>query len=237
MDNAIAWWAGAGRMSDRAIACSSPLKIASRWLGATPSGVSAGEGPTLRASRAARACLAALAVAGMLVTGSASAKSSGERGEPAPAVKVVNDALTYSNFAGECSQTAFVVNATGNLAVVGGPVSGPGSTTLDGLPYDTYELDLKTGPATFVTKFDRVFPAPLPSATYEMVFTTRVMLGGVEQGVSITTIRCTNGVVSARNRAIPSTPMLVPVGGPLMWLALSLLLAASALTLVPVRRR
>lgn len=171
------------------------------------------------------------------MAGPASAMSSGERGEPAPATKLVNDALTYSNFAGECSQTAFVVNATGNLAVVGGPVSGPGATTLDGQPYDTYDLDLKTGPATFVTKFDRVFPAPLPSSNYEMVFTTRVVLGGAEQGQSITTIRCTNGVVSAWNRAIPSTPMLVPVGGPLMWLALTLLLAASALTLVPVLRR
>ena len=76
----------------------------------------------------------------------------------------------------------------------------------------------------------------LPSSNYEMVFTTRVMLGGIEQGVSITTIRCRNGVVFARNRAIPASPPVVPVGGLPAWLALTLLLAAAAGSRLLARR-
>lgn len=162
---------------------------------------------------------------------------SGDRGESLPSGKLVDDALTYSSFSGQCSQSAFEVNAIGNLAVAGGPITGPGSTTLDGVPYDTYMLDLKTGPATFSTKFDRVFPSPLPSASYEMVFTTRVMLNSVLQGESITTIRCKNGVASGHNRAVPSAPSPVPAGGPTAWLVLALLLASAAATRIPTSRR
>ncbi len=215
-------------------ACSSSLNIRFRRPAATHTYACTARP---RTARTVRAWVVACAIASALTVGPVFAKSSGERGAPATASKLVNDALVYSGFSGECSQTAFVVNATGNLAVVGGPVTGQGATTLDGAPYDTYDLDLGAGPATFATKFDRVFQAPLPSANYEMVFTTRVMLGGIEQGQSITTIVCTNGIVSARNRAIPSAPEQVPVGGWPVWLALTLLLASSVAIRIPVGRR
>lgn len=204
-----------------------PLKIVLRRPRAALAGPSAGVRPAGRATFA-RAALLAAALACCGATVPALAQSSGERGAPAPSAKAVADALTYSDFQGECSQTAFVVNAIGNLQVAGGPVSGEGSTTLNGLPYDTYTLDLKTGPATFTTKFERVFTPNLPSSNYEMVFTTRVMLGNALQGESTTTIRCTNGVVFARNRANPASPIAVPVGGLSAWLALAALLAAAA---------
>lgn len=195
---------------------------------AASAGSSFGECRRLSGSGAGWLRIALVLAIGVLATPAALAGWSGDRGEPLPSTKLIDDALTYSSFSGQCSQTAFEVFATGNLAVVGGPVLGPGSTTLDGLPYDTYTLTLGSGPATFSTKFDRVFAAPLPSSSYEMVFTTRVLLGNVEQGVSVTTIRCSNGVASARNQAIPSAPSPIPAGGTAAWLVLALALASAA---------
>lgn len=212
------------------------LKIVSRQPGAADAGSSLCVRRRPTRGRA-RIVLAAVALAaGSLTAVPAFAAWSGDRGEALPSGKLVDDALTYSSFNGQCSQSAFLVVAEGHLAVVGGPVVGKGSTTLDGLPYDTYDLDLKTGPASFSTKFERVFTPALPSSSYEMVFTTRVLLNDVEQGVSITTIRCTNGVASGLNRAIPSAPVLIPVGGAPAWLLLTLLLASAAALRFRTRR-
>lgn len=212
------------------------MKIAHGRPRAAIAGPFAGARFVRHAPRALRFLLAALLAGGIVAAPASLAATSGEPGAPLPTEKLVQDALSYSGFQGGCSQTAFLVNAVGSLQVTGGPVVGQGSTTLDGLPFDTYTLDLKTGPATFQTTFDRTFSPVLPSSNYEMVFTTRVMLGGIEQGVSITTIRCRNGVVFARNRAIPASPPVVPVGGLPAWLALTLLLAAAAGSRLLARR-
>jgi len=213
------------------------LKIAHERRRAAMAGPFAGARRVRHASRALR-CLLAATVAGWIVASPASlAATSGEPIAPLPADKLVRDALVYSGFQGGCSPTAFLVNAVGSLQVNGGPVVGQGSTTLDGAPFDNYVLDLKTGPATFQTTFDRTFSPALPSSTYEMVFTTHVVLGGVEQGVSITKVQCKAGVVSAWNRAIPATPpQLIPVGGLPAWVALTMLLAAAAAARLRTRR-
>lgn len=230
------WLAGAGPELGGARARVPPLNIAHERRRAAIAGPFAGARRVRHASRALRCLLAAVA-AGWLVASPASlAATSGDRGAPLPTDKLVRDALTYSGFQGGCSQTAFLVSAVGSLQVTGGPVAGPGSTTLDGVPFDTYLLDLKTGPATFQTTFDRTFSPALPSSTYEMVFTTHVVLGGVEQGVSMTTIQCKAGVMSAWNQAIPATPRLIPVGGLPAWLALTMLLAAAAASRLRTRR-
>ena len=102
--------------------------------------------------------LIALAVALPAV---AAGGSGGISGPATPGAKVASESLTYDNFTTSgCSQAGFSTLALGHLNIVG-PVVVDGTTTLDGVNYDSYSLDLNTGPATFDTSFDRAF-APRP---------------------------------------------------------------------------
>lgn len=148
-------------------------------------------------------------------------------GPASPGAKAASESLTYDNFAvSDCSQAGFSTLAIGHLSIVG-PVVVDGTTTLDGVSYDSYSLDLKTGPATFDTTFDRTFAPPPPaSSTYTFVFDSRAREGTREVGRSVTTIRCTNGVFSAFNVWIPRAEP-IPTGHPGAWVALALLLTAA----------
>ena len=155
--------------------------------------------------------------------------SGGLSGTATPGAKAASESLTYDNFAQSgCSQAGFFTLAIAHLNIVG-PVVIDGTTTLDGMIYDSYSHDLGTGPATFDTIFDRVF-APLPpgSSTYTFVFDSRARQGSREVGRSVTTISCANGAFSAFNVWIPWAEP-VPTGHPGAWVALALLLTAAGL--------
>jgi hypothetical protein len=158
---------------------------------------------------------------------SAAGGSGGIDGPATPGAKATSESLTYDNFtASGCSQGAFFTLATGHLNIVG-PVVVDGTTTLDGANYDTYSLDLGTGPDTFQTSFDRTFlPPPPASSTYTFVFDSTTRQGTRELGRSVTTIRCTNGAFSASNVWIPRAEP-IPTGHPGAWVALALLLTAA----------
>ncbi|MBK7331345.1 MAG: hypothetical protein IPI87_02635 [Betaproteobacteria bacterium] len=150
-------------------------------------------------------------------------------GPASPGAKAASESLTYDSFtASSCSQGGFTTLAIGRLNIVG-PVVIDGRTTLDGANYDSYLLDLNTGPATFDTSFDRTFAPPPPaSSTYTFVFDSTARQGTRELGRSVTTIRCTNGAFSAINVWIPRAEP-IPTGHPGAWVALTLLLAAAGL--------
>ena len=150
-------------------------------------------------------------------------------GPASPGAKAASESLTYDSFtASSCSQGGFTTLAIGRMNIVG-PVVIDGRTTLDGVNYDSYLLDLNTGPATFDTSFDRTFAPPPPaSSTYTFVFDSTARQGARELGRSVTTIRCTNGAFSAINVWIPRAEP-IPTGHPGAWVALTLLLAAAGL--------
>ncbi len=144
------------------------------------------------------------------------------------------ESLTYDSFTGfNCSQSGFFTSAIGRLTIKGA-VTVEGRTFLDGKPYDTYTLDLRTGPATFPTDFSRTFASPPPSSTYQFVFDSQARAGKRQVGRSVTTIVCQNGVLSAAN--VWTTPEPVPVGHPAAGAALALLLAGAGWARLRARR-
>ncbi len=155
--------------------------------------------------------------------------SGGISGPATPGAKVASESLTYDNFTTSgCSQAGFSTLALGHLNIVG-PVVIDGTTSLDGVSYDSYSLDLNTGPATFDTSFDRTFAPPPPgSSTYTFVFDSKASQGTREVGRSVTTISCANGAFSAVNVWIPRAEP-IPTGHPGAWVALALLLTAAGL--------
>lgn len=163
--------------------------------------------------------------------------SGGLLGSSSPGSKYANDgeSLTYDSFSGfNCSQGAFFTSAIGHLDIKG-PVIVEGRTLLDGKPFDTYTLDLGTGPATFPTDFSRTFTSPAPSSsTYKFVFDSRAMQGKRQVGRSVTTIVCQNGALSAAN--VWTTLEPVPAGHPATWAALALLLAGAGWVRLRARR-
>lgn len=170
--------------------------------------------------------LFALAVA---LPAAAAGGSGGLAGPASPGAKAASESLTYDSFAQSgCSQAAFFTLAIGRLNI-DGPVVVDGTTTLDGVIYDNYSLDLKTGPAIFDTSFDRSFiPPPPASSTYTFVFDSRARQGERQVGRSVTTIQCANGAFSASNVWIPWAEP-IPTGHPGAWVALALLLTAAGL--------
>lgn len=178
-----------------------------------------------------------LALAGALPA--TASPASGERigGPSIPVVKALTNALTYDNFTNfNCSQSAFFTNATAHLDIQGDVVLS-GTTTLDGVQYDTYALLVSPGgPDSFQTEFSRNFSPPPPaSSTYTFVFNSHVLQGGRRLGVSQTTITCANGAFSAVNVWFPGDEP-IPAGGPAGWAALALLLAATAAAHLARRR-
>ena len=155
--------------------------------------------------------------------------SGGISGPASPGAKAASESLTYDSFAASgCSQAGFSTLAIGRLNIVG-PVVVDGTTTLDGVNFDNYSLDLKTGPAVFDTSFDRAFAPPPPaSSTYTFVFDSRARQGERQVGRSVTTIHCANGAFSAFNVWIPSAEP-IPTGHPGAWGALAFLLMAAGL--------
>jgi hypothetical protein len=170
--------------------------------------------------------LIALAVALPAV---AAGGSGGLSSTATPGAKAASESLTYDNFAQSgCSQAGFFTLAIAHLNIVG-PVVIDGTTTLDGMIYDSYSHDLGTGPATFDTIFDRAFAPPPPgSSTYTFVFDSKARQGSREVGRSVTTISCANGAFSAFNVWIPWAEP-VPTGHPGAWVALALLLTATGI--------
>lgn len=152
-----------------------------------------------------------------------------------PGTKADIHALTYDNFVGVCAGDSFTSTATGHLSAVG-PVSAEGSTRLNGIGFDTYTLDLGTGPASFPTTFDRTFAPPPPaSSTYVFEFMTTLRQGETTLGQSVTRISCTSGVFAAVNLWTPS-PTGIPAGGPVAWAMLAALLAAAGALRLARRR-
>lgn len=148
-------------------------------------------------------------------------------------VKADGESLRYDGFSGfNCSQSSFTVDALAHLNIAG-PVSIEGTSSLGGVPYDSYFADLGTGPDTFPTNFGRDFtaqgkpPGPL-TPVYEFVFNSIAKTGNRVVGRSVTTIRCTNGALSASNRFISAEPEPIPVDSPAALLVLGLALAAAA---------
>ena len=163
--------------------------------------------------------------------------ASGERvgGASLPTVKVEGESLTYDNFTNfNCSQTSFFTNATAHLNIQGDVVL-LGTTTLDGSPYDAYNLPVPGGPDSFQSEFSRVFAPQPASSTYTFVFRSVVVQGPRRIGTSITTITCNGGVFGAANAWIPE-PEPIPAGQPAAWAALALLLAAAAAVRLARRR-
>ena len=185
----------------------------------------------------AGAVLVALALALALPAHAAHGGSGGLLGSSAPEAKDASqgESLTYDSFTGfNCSQGAFFTSAVGHLDIKG-PVTVEGRTFLDGNAFDTYALDLGTGPATFPTDFSRTFTSPAPSSsTYRFVFDSRAMQGKRLVGRSITTIVCQNGALSASN--VWTTLEPVPAGHPATWIALALLLAGAGGVRLRARR-
>ena len=184
----------------------------------------------------AGAVLVALALALALPAHAAQGGSGGLLGSSAPEAKDASqgESLTYDSFTGfNCSQSGFFTSAVGHLTIRGA-VTVEGRTFLDGKPYDTYTLDLGTGPATFPTDFSRTFASPPPSSTYQFVFDSRALAGKRQVGRSVTTIVCQNGVLSAAN--VWTTPEPVPAGHPAAGAALALLLAGAAWARLRARR-
>lgn len=163
--------------------------------------------------------------------------SGGLAGPATPSGKASSESLTYDSFTGfDCSQSGFFTAAIGHLDIVG-PVNIDGTTLLDGHRYDSYSLDLGTGPATFPTDFSRTFSPPPPaSSTYTFVFFSTVRQGAREVGRSVTTIRCTAGAFSATNAWLPPLQP-IPAGHPAAWATLALLLAAAGLARLRAGRR
>ncbi|CAG0967840.1 hypothetical protein BURK1_01060 [Burkholderiales bacterium] len=151
--------------------------------------------------------------------------------------KAAAGSLIYDSFTGfNCSQSGFVTSAVAHLDI-SGPVTGAGTTTLDGVPYDAYVVDnLGSGPDTFPTSFFRTFTPPPPSSsTYVFVYTTIVTQNGAPLGQSITTIECADGAFSASNVWL-GVPEPIPAGHPAAWAALALLLAGGGLARLARRR-
>ena len=151
------------------------------------------------------------------------AGTSGDRSGGAPTQKADGETLTYDGFIGfNCSPNGFFTSATGHLNI-NGAVTVDGKSFLDGKLFDTYSLDLGTGPATFPTSFDRTFPTPAKSS-YKFVFDSTVRRGKQTIGTSITAISCDVGNFAAVNAFV--TPTDIPAGTPATLAALSLALAA-----------
>ncbi|MFO1283995.1 MAG: hypothetical protein U1F51_16295 [Burkholderiales bacterium] len=175
--------------------------------------------------------LAALAVA---LTPSVALAANGERlAAGTGGAKADDESLRYDGFSGfNCSQSSFTVDALAHLNIAG-PVSLEGTSTLGGVPYDSYFADLGTGPDTFPTNFGRDFTGsgkpPGPSTpVYEFVFNSIAKTGNRVVGRSVTTIRCTNGALSASNRFFSAEPESIPVDSPAALLVLGLALALAA---------
>ena len=152
-----------------------------------------------------------------------------------PGAKASGESLTYDGFSGfRCNEPEFSTSAMAHLDIVG-PVKIDGGTTLNGIPYDTYSEDLGTGPDTFPTKFDRIFGAPLGSANYTFVFRSSVIQGSRYVGLTITTIVCTGGALSATSAWHPA-PEPIPAGDGATWAVLALLLAGVGLARLARRR-
>ncbi|MBN8477863.1 MAG: hypothetical protein J0L91_02745 [Burkholderiales bacterium] len=143
------------------------------------------------------------------------------------------ESLRYDSFSAfNCSADSFTVDAVAHLNVHG-TVSIEGTTTLNGVPYDSYFADLGEGPDSFATNFGRDFtgqgkPLPPASASYTFVFNTVVKTPTKHIGRTVTKIRCTNGALEASSAFSPDQPYSVPVGGPGAIVALGLALAALA---------
>jgi hypothetical protein len=107
--------------------------------------------------------------------------------------------LTYSGFAGTCSATGFTTSATASFSL---PtiVTVKGSTTLNGVGYDSFTFPLGPGTGSFGTGFSRGFAPALPSASFVFVFNSKLVApDGSGKGTSVTTITCSSGVFSATN--------------------------------------
>ncbi|HEY8242455.1 MAG TPA: hypothetical protein VII68_03275 [Casimicrobiaceae bacterium] len=178
-----------------------------------------------------------LVVLGALAAAPALAQNGGRTGGASlPHIKAAGESLTYDGFTNfNCTQGGFTVDATAHFDIQG-DAAVSGVTTLDGAPYDTFNFPLTDGPDTFTTLFSRVFTPPPPgSSSYVFVFRAQVSQGIRRIGTSVTTITCTNGLLSAVNVWTPNGEP-IPAGGPAAWLALALLLAASAALRLSTRR-
>jgi len=187
-----------------------------------------------RRSRRLVSSIAAL-FAALVVVAAAQAASGGRTSFGAglpPVAKAASPSLQYSNFlvgAATCGVGGFSVDATISTDIVG-PFSQSGRTLLDGAPFDVYTLPDDAGPFVDDTEFFRNFTPPPPiTSTYEFVYLTTVTQSGRMLGVARTTIRCTNGVLSASSDWLPAFAE-VPVGTPagLALLAAALAFAAFA---------
>lgn len=195
-------------------------------------------GTTRSAAAATRLRLlaAGLFVLGGLVAPIAAA-GSGERVSAATSgtAKDEDDSLRYDSFSAfNCSASSFTVDAIAHLNVHG-PASIEGTTTLNGVPYDSYFADLGTGPDSFTTNFGRDFALPGKppgpgTSTYTFQFNTLVKSGTRHIGRTVTRIRCTDGALLAASEFTPDQPYSVPVGGPgaIAGLGLAIALVAAA---------
>lgn len=208
-----------------------PTSATASFFAAPPSEGSRRPGPVALAG----AALLALALA--LPAQAGPGGSGGLLGPPAGGSKDASEgaSLTYDGFTGfNCSQSGFFTSAVGHLTIQGAATV-EGRTFLDGKPYDTYTLDLGTGPATFPTDFSRTFASPPPSSsTYRFVFDSQTFAGKRQVGRSVTTIVCQNGVLSATN--VWTTPEPVPAGHPAAAAALALFLAGAGWARLRARR-
>lgn len=117
---------------------------------------------------------------------------------PAPA-QAQAYSLTYSGFSGTCSASGFSTAATASYTFPTN-VTINGSTTLNGVAYDSFTFPLSAGTGTFATGFSRTFAPALPSASFVFVFNSKVVgTDGSTKGVSVTTFTCSSGVFSASN--------------------------------------
>lgn len=210
-----------------------PTAATASFFAAPPSEGARRPGPMSLAG----AALLALALALALPAQAGQGGSGGLLGSPATGSKDASEgeSLTYDSFTGfNCSQSGFFTSAVGHLTIRGA-VTVEGRTFLDGKPYDTYTLDLRTGPATFPTDFSRTFASSPPSSsTYRFVFDSQALAGKRKVGRSVTTIVCQNGVLSAAN--VWTTPEPVPAGHPATGAALALLLAGAGWARLRARR-
>lgn len=180
--------------------------------------------------------VALAAVACLALSTGASAAENGEPGgsaAPSGAAPGAGYLLTYDNFSGTCDTAGFTSSATGH-ALLETDVVVDGRGRLNGAAHSTYGFPLSGGDYSYPTGFSRVYAPAEPDATWQYVFYSRLLAEG-DQGTSITTITCTNGVFTASNRFDATSTQEIPTLSQLGLVALALLLGAGAI--FALRRR
>lgn len=171
----------------------------------------------------------------LVAAASGAQAASGERLGPSiqPIPKAGTGSITFTDFfGGTCSDAGFTVTATARINIVG-LFDLQGTTTLDGVPFDTYGFT-ESGPDQYLTTFKRDFTPPPPaSPNYVFVFSADVLQGGTLLGRSRTTITCQASVLQAQSIWLPAGAA-VPVGGPA---GLALLVALLGLAAVARLRK